>query len=346
PLAFTLAPIVFTPEAEDARISALCLAADVSEVTGPETQVKAVEAQKAIRGVISAVEKARKAQKVPILEAGRKLDAACDKFCEDLKSHELRIATEVGNYQEAEREKVRKAEQAAAAELARIERERQEAVEAAQRAAWKAQQEAEAKAAAERAAAARAAAEERAKIEAEAAKERAKARNDQERAAAEAHAKAAQEQAAQRAEQDRIAAEARAKAEQEAAAARLAAEKQRQDELAAQQIEAVGTVAQPAKVAGQVIKEEWEITEINAFALMRVRPDLVRDVIFDRVEIKRELDRGLTLAGVKGCSQRADCSPQHCAARDYPAFSATTGSAILIMTTPNDGRTALEKGGQ
>ncbi|NDA67442.1 MAG: hypothetical protein EBY09_12525 [Verrucomicrobia bacterium] len=47
------------------------------------------------------------------------------------------------------------------------------------------------------------------------------------------------------------------------------------------------------------MKEEWEITEINAFALMRVRPDLVRDVIFDRVEIKRELDRGLTLAGVK-----------------------------------------------
>jgi hypothetical protein len=255
PLAFTLAPIAFTSEAEDARLNALCLAADVSEVTGPEAQVKAVEAQKAIRGVISAVEKARKAQKVPILEAGRKLDAACDKFCEDLKTHELRIATEVGNYQEAEREKVRKAEQAAAAELARIERERQEAVEAAQRAAWKAQQDAESKAAAERAA----------------------AKNDAERLAAEARAQAAQEEAV----------------------ARLAAEKQRQDELAAQQIEAVGTVAQPAKVAGQVVKEEWEITEISAFALMRARPDLVRDVVFDRVEIKRELDRGLTLPGVK-----------------------------------------------
>ncbi|NBR88169.1 MAG: hypothetical protein EBT61_22245, partial [Verrucomicrobia bacterium] len=128
PLAFTLAPIVFTPEAEDARISALCLAADVSEVTCPETQAKAVEVQKAVSKVIRAVEKARKAEKEPILEAGRNLDAACAKFLEDLKANELRIATEVGNYQEAEREKVRKAEQAAAAELARIERERQEAV--------------------------------------------------------------------------------------------------------------------------------------------------------------------------------------------------------------------------
>lgn len=254
-LGFSHAPIAFTESAENARVEALVIASDVEDVTDADTQLKAVNAQKAIRKLLNDVERSRKVVKEPILEAGRKLDAAVAEFSSELKAHELRIATLVGNYQQAELEKARKAEQAAAAERERIEREQREAVEAAQRAALEAQRIAEAKAAAERAA----------------------AKNDAELAAADARALAAQADAA----------------------TRLAAETQRQAELAAQQLEAAPVVTRPAKVAGQTVREEWEIEEINAFLLLKSRPDLVSKIEFDRIAIKGELNRGLTLPGVK-----------------------------------------------
>lgn len=252
---FVTPAIVFSDEAEDARAECFSLAAEIAEVTDADTQARAVEAQKAIRTLLSNVEKARKSVKEPILEAGRELDRRVGEFVELLKEQEIRIAREIGNYQQAELEKIRKAEQAAAAERERIAREQAEAIAAAERAA----------------------AEERRNAEAKAAAERAAARNEQERAAAEARA---------------------VKAQQEAEA-RLAAERKRQEELAAQQKEAVQVVAAPAKAEGQSIRQEWEITRINDWALMKARPDLVRKIEFDLRSIKEELARGLKLPGVE-----------------------------------------------
>lgn len=252
---FVTPPIAFSEEAEDERAECISLAAEVGEVTDPDTQARAVNAQKAIRALLSKVEKARKAVKEPILEAGRELDRRVAEFIDLLKDQELRIATAVGNYQQAELEKLRRAEQAAAAERERIAHEQAEAIAAAERAA----------------------AEERRKAEAKAAAERADARNEQERAEADARA---------------------VKAQQEAEA-RLAAERKRQEELAAQQKEAVQVVAAPAKAEGQSIRQEWEITRINDWDLMKARPDLVRKIEFDLRSIKEELARGLKLPGVE-----------------------------------------------
>lgn len=252
---FVTPPIAFSEEAEDERAECISLAAEVGEVTDPDTQARAVNAQKVIRAFLSKVEKARKAVKEPILEAGRELDRRVGEFVEVPKEQELRIATAVGNYQQAELEKLRRAEQAAAAERERIAHEQAEAIAAAERAA----------------------AEERRKAEAKAAAERADARNEQERAEADARAAKAQQEAEER----------------------LAAERKRQEELAAQQTEAIAPVTAPAKAEGQSIRQEWEITRINEFALMRARPDLVRKVEFDLRSIKEELARGLKLPGVE-----------------------------------------------
>lgn len=252
---FVTPPIAFSEEAEDERAECISLAAEVGEVTDPDTQARAVNAQKVIRAFLSKVEKARKEKKEPILEAGRELDRRVGEFVEVPKEQELRIATAVGNYQQAELEKLRRAEQAAAAERERIAHEQAEAIAAAERAA----------------------AEERRKAEAKAAAERADARNEQERAEADARAAKAQQEAEER----------------------LAAERKRQEELAAQQTEAIAPVTAPAKAEGQSIRQEWEITRINEFALMRARPDLVRKVEFDLRSIKEELARGLKLPGVE-----------------------------------------------
>jgi len=54
----------------------------------------------------------------------------------------------------------------------------------------------------------------------------------------------------------------------------------------------------PIRTTGQTIREEWEIESIDSFVLMRARPDLVRKIEFDRLSIKDELGRGITLPGV------------------------------------------------
>lgn len=232
-LTVPVAPVEFTESAKAARTDALCASANITEVVDPASQDSAVAAQKILRNFLRSVEKARKEAKEPVLAAGIALDDATKEFTKRPLAEEVRIARLVGDYQQAEAEKLREAQRKAAAEQDRIERERAEAV-----------------------------------------------------AKAEAEAKAAM-------------AAAKDEEERKAAAARLEAEKVRQDEFSQQQKEAVPEVIAPAKAAGQSVREEWEITRINEFALMKARPDLVRKVEFDVRSIKEELNRGVKLPGVE-----------------------------------------------
>jgi len=67
------------------------------------------------------------------------------------------------------------------------------------------------------------------------------------------------------------------------------------DEKAA---EAQKPVPVPVKAAGQVVSTEWEILAIDDWKLLKLRPDLVRRIEWDRVAIKRLLSQGTVLPGV------------------------------------------------
>jgi len=58
-------------------------------------------------------------------------------------------------------------------------------------------------------------------------------------------------------------------------------------------------LAPPARTEGQSLRPDWEIIEIQDYKLYQVRPDLARRIEWDKVAIKRELDRGKQLPGVK-----------------------------------------------
>jgi len=298
-LKVALPPVAFTDEVEAARVDAICAASVVESVHDAETQAVAVAAQRGLRKLLNEVEKARKAAKEPLLDAGRALDSAVAEFVATPKAHELRLATLSGDFQQAELEKQRVAERIASAERERIAREQADAELAIERAAAAerariAAEQAEAALAIERAAAAQ-----RAEAAALAAAELAAARGVEEQAQATARAHAAAAHAAAREALDLAQAKLRAEAANAEADARLKADLQRQTELAAQQNEAVQTVAAPAKAAGQSVRQEWEITRINEFVLLKARPDLVRKVEFDLRSIKEELARGLKLPGVE-----------------------------------------------
>jgi hypothetical protein len=188
-----LAPVQFSPEAEQMKLVALESCALIGAVRNADENGIAAGAQRQIKEVLSAVERARKAAKAPILDAGKRLDSACDGWVKELKQEEIRIATEIGNFQQAELEKQRAEARRIAAEQDRIERERLAELhrieEEQRKAAVEARMKAEAEAKAARNATEAAAAVERAKqAEAEAARKADEAR------------KFAEAEAAQRAE--------------------------------------------------------------------------------------------------------------------------------------------------
>lgn len=53
------------------------------------------------------------------------------------------------------------------------------------------------------------------------------------------------------------------------------------------------------KAKGQIVAEVWEVDGINEWTLLKARPDLVRRIEFDMVAIKKELELGRELPGVK-----------------------------------------------
>ena len=262
--------------AEEAKIAALNGCALIGAVKNPEQQQEAVNAVRDVKAVLLAVEKARKTVKEPLLEACRLLDATAAKFVEELKAEELRVNTELGNYQMEVIAEARRKEQERQAELRRIEDERL----AEQRRIAEAAAEAERKRLEEVRKAEAAAAAERKRIadEAAAAKSKAnKARLERERLEFEAR----QKREADEREAQRLKDEAARKAEQE-----------RQDALAKQAVEAVGPAALPNKAKGQVVKAVWTFDVVDIHLLYKMHPGFVTLTV-NRAEINQALSQGV-----------------------------------------------------
>lgn len=116
--------IDFTPAAVALKDDALNSAANVWKVNDAATQEAAVQAQQKIADALGLVEKARIACKAPLLEFGRLIDAKARQFCDDLREERNRISSLVGDFQQLEQERVRRAQQAENERLSALEREK------------------------------------------------------------------------------------------------------------------------------------------------------------------------------------------------------------------------------
>jgi len=123
--------VLFTEDAKALASEALESAALVVKVDSAGSQELAVDAQKSCRRVIKLVEDARKVVKAPVLDYGRAIDAAAEKFVADLKREEMRVAKLAGDYQALLLAKARSEEAAKRAELTALEKQREEQLAAA-----------------------------------------------------------------------------------------------------------------------------------------------------------------------------------------------------------------------
>lgn len=252
--------VTWTDSAHAMIADALETAALIGRVSNADENDLAVSAQRKIRAAKNEIEKVRKILKEPVLEFGKTIDATARKICEPLDPEEMRIASLVGDFA-AIQEAKRKAEEAARLlEQQRIERER----------------------VAELARVAREEAIHRANLEAA-------EREAQRKAAAAKNAEDAAKAAELQAELDRQKALADAQSFE-----RMNAIQEKFNAEAA----GVKPIETPTRATGQVVRTEWEIQEIRELELARARPDLVRKIEFDRIEIKRLLNSGVKLPGV------------------------------------------------
>jgi chromosome segregation ATPase len=258
--------------------SALARASVIETVINPEQQKLAVSVQTEIKSLMGDIEKARKATKEPFLEMGRRIDATAAAFTGALKKEHDRVSDLVSDFQVREQQRVQAELRRMAEEQARIEREKAEANAKAEREAFEAAAKArEAEQAARRAAE----------------REQDEARRKNMQAAADAKA-----------------------AEIAEIQAKLAAERQRQDELAVQQKEALGPAPEAARVSGQSVKTVWKITKIEPWKLIKARPDLIREIVPDLVAIKAELAQGVKIPGIDAREE---------------IVSGTRGTAALVL---------------
>lgn len=120
--------VSYTAEAQKLKEVALASAAMVGKVTNAEENAAAVAAQVEIQRVRAMAEKARTAVKAPVLDYGRRIDAAAKEFLAELDEEMLRVSKLVADFQQLEQQRARAAEQLRQAELAKIEREKLEAL--------------------------------------------------------------------------------------------------------------------------------------------------------------------------------------------------------------------------
>ena len=120
--------VSYTAEAIALKDSALALSGVVGKVTNADENQAAVSAQSEIHKVRTLAEKARKAAKEPVLEYGKRIDAAAKSFVAELDEEMLRVSKLIGDFQALEQQKARAAEQLRVQELANIEREKAEAL--------------------------------------------------------------------------------------------------------------------------------------------------------------------------------------------------------------------------
>lgn len=266
--------------------AALTKAALIAKVTGHDSKVIAVRAQQDLKRVISAIEKARKEMKEPLLVAGRQLDTLCATESTELEKEFGRVSNAVKEFDDAERRRVQEEERLQQAELARIEREKQAELDRIAR--EQAAREAEARRIQEEA--------DRVVREAQeaAAKAARDATNKKEREAAQALLKAAavREEAArvERERQDALTREQQARVAIETAAVQ---------EKSGDAAFCASRPIEITRVEGQRTTNDWKITKINDWALAKARPDLVRKIEFDMLAVKAELRKGTKLPGVE-----------------------------------------------
>lgn len=264
--AVTLQGFYLTPEAQESIDAALSRGALIGRVITDAHQSEAVEAQRACKTLVNKIEEVRKQLTKPALDFQRSVMDAARAASNPLETEYGRLGDLVAGYQALER---RRAAQAAE----KIERERREAEE-------KARQER-----LERERAAQAAAEaERKRIEAENAARLEALRNSPEALAAEA----------ERAEKARLAAEAARQEEVKRIAEREAEAQRHAAQQAAMQLQANAA----RTVAGQTVREDWEITVHDPVALGLRHPSCV-EFKPKLTAIRAMLDSGITdLPGV------------------------------------------------
>lgn len=250
--------ISYTESALEAKALALEMSGLIGRVSSDEDEKQAYEAQKALANLTRFCEKSRKEVKEPVLALGKAIDNAAKTFVEDLDSELRRISKLIGDWNALKLAKQQAAEAAARAEQERIARERFE----------------------EEKRIAREAAEAQRKLDEEAA------------ALARQAAEATNAEEAAKAEQLRIDLEKR---KQQAEADSL----EKFDALAEEASRKVAAVVVPVaqKLEGQVIRQEWEITVTDKWALARAHPGCV-DIVPRISEIKAALNAGSTLTGV------------------------------------------------
>ncbi len=88
-----------TLRANAIKESLLEASALIGRVSSEDEQAAAVEIQRSIATVEKEIETARKECKQPVLDFGRRIDAAAETYLADIKAEKLRIARLVGNYQ-------------------------------------------------------------------------------------------------------------------------------------------------------------------------------------------------------------------------------------------------------
>lgn len=259
-----LAKFSINDEGRKLKLAALENSALIARVTDRDSKIVAVRAQQELKSVIHGIEKARQKLKEPLLQACRQLDTLCATESLELEKEYGRISQVVKEFDDAERRRVAEEERLQREELARIERAKQVELK----------------------------------------------RIADEQAAREAEARRAKEEA------DRLVAEARTKKAKAAAeAARIEAERKEADarenakktdilsnvveERASDAAFAAGKPIEITTVSGQRTAGQWKITKINDWTLAKARPDLVREIKFDLVAIKSELNRGVKLAGLE-----------------------------------------------
>jgi len=268
PAPLELQQFALTPEARERIENALAAAAIIGKVATVQQQENAVAAQRSLKQLVNDIEKVRKQLTEPALAFQRQVMAAAKEATTPLETEYGRLSDLIADFAMQERRRAQEAQE-------KIERERREA-EA------KARKEAEEKERAIREQAER----ERIAAELEAKRKQEEfAKSPEGLAQAEAFRLKQQQEAKER--EARQADQLRRVQEQEEA--RIRAERER----AALQAQAHA----PQKAAGQVVREEWEITISNPHALAVAHPDCVK--IEPRLQvIKAKLDAGIQLPGV------------------------------------------------
>lgn len=268
PAPLVLQQFSLTPEARERIDNALAAAAIIGKVATVQQQENAVAAQRSLKQLVNDIERVRKQLTEPALAFQRQVMAAAKEATTPLETEYGRLSDLIADFAMQERRRAQEAQE-------KIERERREA-EA------KARKEAEEKERAIREQAER----ERIAAELEAKRKQEEfAKSPEGLAQAEAFRLKQQQEAKER--EARQAEQLRRIQEQEEA--RIRAERER----AALQAQAHA----PQKAAGQVLRDDWEITISNPHALAVAHPDCVK--IEPRLQvIKAKLDAGIQLPGV------------------------------------------------